>query len=786
MNAHRILIPEQWLHVPAGEKPGYPTDDAFWIWLPDDDGRSVTVADFILDAVLGGEPVILHVTADQRFDLFLDEERIASGPDAGHLMKWPFSSYRIELAPGPHRFRARVWWVGRHAPLARMTHRGGFLLKADPPHDNALSTGKAPWQVQRLYGWTFTRPELQAYIAVGDPQIFDAAAFAASPGAVPAAVLSPALHENQTGLIAEGWHLTPTTLPEQFRREIAPGRIRAVRKEWMAEGAIFEKQDETNPACAAWQALLSGTAPIILPAHSASTVLWDLDDYYCGWPHLTVAGGRGAEIECGWCESLLRRPSRDKGPRDTIVGKQFHGMVDRYLLDGRDHHLEPLWWRAGRFFHLRIRTADEPLTLHALGLRETRYPFESASVFQCDDPAIAPIEQIAVRGLQMCSHEHFLDCPYYEQLMYVGDTRVETLLTYVLTHDDRLPRRAIRLFNDSRHGHGGWTAARFPCRDPQIIPPFSMFWIGMVRDYLMWRANPDFVREQLPGIRALLSEMERYEEPDGVPGRLPGWPFTDWVAGWPVGCAPNAVQGATATLALLYLIALQDAAFIERVVGDSVLARHRATRALRLRQSIVRRFWDPCVNLMADDPAHTSHSEHAQILAILAHALPPHERRSVTRAILEGTCRPRPTMYFEHYLFEALCTMGHGAQILNRLDDWQDMLALGLKTPMETPEPCRSDCHAWSSHPSFHFRASIAGIRPATPGFEKVVVRPQPGKLRFIYATIPHPRGSIEANLKFDASGGIRGSIRLPRGTNGDLVWRGKQRPMRAGLNRIG
>jgi hypothetical protein len=444
-----------------------------------------------------------------------------------------------------------------------------------------------------------------------------------------------------------------------------------------------------------------------------------------------------------------------------------------------------LWWRAGRFFRLRVRTGAEALTVGSLALRETRYPLESESGFRCDDPAIEPIQRLALRGLQMCAHETYCDCPYYEQLMYVGDTRIEALITYALSADDRLPRRAIRLFNDSRGGHGGLTASRYPCRDPQLIPPFSMIWVTMVHDYLYWRDDLVFIREQLPGVRALLAEMEPYEEPDGVPGRVPGWAFTDWVRGWPTGYAPNADRGATSTIALQYLRAIEHAGELERVAGDPVLARRLRARGARLRAAIIRRFWDPRRRRLADDPAHTAHSEHAQTLGLLARAIPAGGRSSVIRALLEETCEPRATVYFQHYVFEMLAAIGEGGVIPGRLGLWREMVGLGMRTPMESPEPCRSDCHAWSSHPLFHLRASVAGVRPAVPGFRHVVIRPQPGPLRHIESVHPHPRGRIALELTFGDPRSLRGRVRLPAKTEGTLVWRGRRHPLRPGGNRL-
>jgi alpha-L-rhamnosidase len=56
-----------------------------------------------------------------------------------------------------------------------------------------------------------------------------------------------------------------------------------------------------------------------------------------------------------------------------------------------------------------------------------------------------------------------MDCPYYEQLQYVGDTRIQALITFYNTNDDRLVRNAISQINDSRTAEGA-TMSRAPTR----------------------------------------------------------------------------------------------------------------------------------------------------------------------------------------------------------------------------------------------------------------------------------------------------------------------------------
>jgi hypothetical protein len=60
------------------------------------------------------------------------------------------------------------------------------------------------------------------------------------------------------------------------------------------------------------------------------------------------------------------------------------------------------------------------------------------------------------------------------------------------------------------------------------------------------------------------------------------------------------------------------------------------------------------------------------------------------------------------------------------LDPWRAMLAQGLTTWAENPEPTRSDSHAWSAHPNFDFLTIIAGITPAAPDLSAVGNRAPP------------------------------------------------------------
>ena len=134
---------------------------------------------------------------------------------------------------------------------------------------------------------------------------------------------------------------------------------------------------------------------------------------------------------------------------------------------------------------------------------------------------------------RLCAMETYMDCPYYEQLQYVGDTRIQALVSLYNNGDDKLMRNAISQIEQSRMAEG-ITLSRYPTSHPQQIPPFSLWWIGMLHDYWMYRPDSGFVRDHLPGMRQVLWFFSKYQEADGSLNKVPYWNFTDWCEspGW--------------------------------------------------------------------------------------------------------------------------------------------------------------------------------------------------------------------------------------------------------------
>jgi hypothetical protein len=363
-----------------------------------------------------------------------------------------------------------------------------------------------------------------------------------------------------------------------------------------------------------------------------------------------------------------------------------------------------------------------------------------------------------------------MDCPYYEQLQYVGDTRLEALVTYATTRDDRLPRKAIVMFDLSREA-SGLTRSRYPDFARQIIPTFSLLWVAMVHDWAMYRTGGAFLRERMRGVRGVIDFFVNAIDQDGLLVAPKGWNFVDWVTaeGWELGTPPAAEAGGRSGIyQFLLAYVMRLAAQLETMVGEPELSARAARIAKLLCEAGHAAFWDDQRKLYADDPGKRFTSEHAQCFSLLAGAVPAQHVEHVHHA-LRSVPLARATIYFTHYLFEAMRLLGDIDTVFERLGLWFALRSQGLYTTPETPEPTRSDCHAWGAHPIYHYGATILGIRPSAPGFAEVTIEPRLGPLMWARGTVPHPNGEIYAEMRRVGTD-LQGAVRVPEGVRGKLV----------------
>jgi hypothetical protein len=728
--------------------------------------------------------VRLRVSADERYELFLDGRRVGRGSERGNLEHWFYDSYDLSLAAGAHVLVARVFSLGPLAPLAQFGVRPAFLLAVGGEDAKRLETGVAPWEARLLPGYSFEPP---VYVwGLAAPVTVDGGVFAwgfergEGDGWRPVVVHERAASALVAYGIAPSRYLQAGTLPAMIDEPWARARVRHVAAVPSLDTLPIpvRASDHLEREAAAWLDLLRGRAPLRVPANTLRRVVVDLEDYVCAYPELVTSGGAGSLVRLHFAEALREVPDKwkfAKGNRDAIEGRFFLGMGDSFRPDGGEkRRFDTLWFASGRYLEIVARTEAEPLTIEGLGLRETRYPLGLESAFTASDPELAALQPMLVRGMQMCAHETFFDCPYFEQMQYAADARIEALCQYVMTRDDRLSRKALYLIDASRHA-SGLTESRHPVREPQFIPWFSLVWIGAVHDYARWRDDAGFVRAFLPGVRGVLEAFLARRGSDGLVATPEGWNDSE-------GTRELARSGLSHWM-LVWTLRL--AAELEDGFGEPEPATRWRRIAAELSRGSDAAFWNEDRGLYSDSPGRAERSELVQCLALLGGGVPPARRERVAHSLLHGAAADPSTVHTTHYLFEVCRLLGRPEVVFDRLGFWVELMRRGLRTPVESAEPTRSDCHAWGSHPLYHFFATLLGIRPAGWGFRQVEIAPLLGPLEHVAGRLVHPAGG-EIVVELEQKGGaLHGRVVLPVKLTGTLRLASGPRPLPSGETRF-
>ena len=392
--------------------------------------------------------------------------------------------------------------------------------------------------------------------------------------------------------------------------------------------------------------------------------------YICAWQEIRFSGCGTVEIR--WAETPYHRPEVDpvsfKGEKKKRDGQFIVAEPDIFEVDGSYVWFD-YWWHAGHY--VEIKTTGD--VRYEISFFRTGYPYED---FKPRDV----LEKMAFETLENCSFETYMDCPYYEQLMYIGDSRLEALCTYLLTDDHRLPAKALKMLGFSQREDGSLNA-QYPSCSYQTIPSFMLIWLLMLSDYWRLHGEDELVRSLRPRGEKLLAYFDR-QMVDGLLF-IDGWGFVDWCSSWKSGVPPG--EGANSPMNLLYLLVLQR---MEEMALLPDLKEKAVKLALRIREA----FFVPEEGLYALDLEKKYFSEHPQALALLAlgdeRVIPGLRQKEMTKC----------SIYFSYYYLEACQKFSLDDLLEKRLDSWRRLADEGLTTFPEEFENPRSDCHAWSSH----------------------------------------------------------------------------------------
>lgn len=752
----------------------------FWYRLPDWTPSEETGASFsffrgrlILSGTL--EQYRIKISADSRYKLYVNGKFAEMGPSRGNGQVWYYDT--IDIAPylseGENIIAVIVLrypyrhWEG-NCGIYR-TKTPGLYVDAEAGADDAGNLdgyGGLPqieWRCRRYPGislikenpyfaplWLYERAKGMTEFADWKITGYDDSDWS----------MAEVYREEELSEVLKSSRLNSRTIPFLYRKE---------RTFLGVCGKTKQKEQ--------WNRLLQQGEPMFIPANTRVMAEIDAGELMTGYLRIGMEGGGGAKLlllqsECyaGEIEKSADpyRSTPKKGNR-TDDSLELYGYTDTYEVAGfgtkeRPEVYEPFWFRTFRYIRLTVETGENAIVLRRFDYEETGYPLNVQSHVETSDSTMADIWDICERSLRRCMHETYEDCPFYEQLQYAMDTRSQILYTYAVSADERL---AVKCMDDFTHSvrPDGMINCSFPNFETNVIPGFSVYYIGMVHDYMMYFGKKEQIGHYLETIEKILAFFQKNLDERGIVGKVGDlnkngnyWSFIDWAPGWGAtdGVPPCTLQGPITMESFLYLLGLQYASDIFAYMGREKRAAAYQAQAQKLQAAINR----CCVGengMYQDGPGVENYSQHSQVFAVLTGTV----SREKGRALLEETLKypdryEQCTIAMMFYLFRALEQCGLYGYTDSLWNVWRDMVNHQLSTCAEKPVMSRSDCHAWGALALYELPSVILGVRPAKPGYEEVEVSPRTETLEWAKGEVVTPKGSVFVSWKKNEEGDIR------------------------------
>jgi hypothetical protein len=724
---------------------------------------------------------VIQVSADNRYNLFVNGLRVCYGPAKGDLKTYKYDV--IDIAPflkaGKNVLAALVYNGGADRPLAFVGAQTAFLLRAENAADSIVNTN-ASWKVLKnnaykpisMYEMIYKTPWFYGFYACGAGDNVNAKQY---PWDWEKADFDDSQWENAELLEFNGnepWKLVPRNIAFLDNHLVQPVCIRKVTG--------------VNIPLSKWD----GTSKLSIPANTEATILVDFENFTMGYPELKVAGGENSSIKVKYAEALYEKVHL-KGHRDSVNNLTMNGVWDIFHPDGKAvRTFRPLWQRTFRYVEFVVQTKDEPVDILSYKLEYSGYPYPEMSTFVSNDKKLNEVFDMCLRTFQLCSAETYYDTPYYEQLSYGGDNRPISGVSFYNSNDDRLLREAMRLYAQSENKSTGLMKSAYPSRFDFDHGTWGLAWIQSLHDYYLMRGDTAYVSQFTKSFDRTLAFYERYiDKKSGLIGKIRTNSFIDWSI--TKGAVPRENKDKevlpSSMLSLYYAHTLDCTVKIYEALGLTEKAAKYEKISKDIKVAVFVTCWNADKQLFKDGPEQEIYSQHTNLLAILCDVVTPAMQKELLKRIVTyDKFDEVASTYFDFFLFKAMEKTDQEDLFLDNLGPWYKYIDRGFTTCGETgfASHDRSDCHAWSAHPAFYILSSVCGIKPMDVGFNDVIITPHLGKLTSIKASMPHLKGRISVDYKLN-KGKLQAIITLSTAMKGTFNYGKSVIALKEGVNKL-
>ncbi len=468
-------------------------------------------------------------------------------------------------------------------------------------------------------------------------------------------------------------------------------------------------------------------------------------------------------------ESAARQPFIVVASYGESLGETRHpylGATPIYVLPGRVSYGPK---SAFRYVRLQF-PANFPgwERFRAVRLDNIYYPVQYRGSFSSSDPLLNRIWATGAYTAHLCMLDDIWDAPKRDRGRWMGDLDVSGRVIDTVFADHFLMQDTLnRLAGDAQH----------PAQhDVNGIPGYSAFWVMGEHDYYLHTGDLAYLRSLHAQLLALLAYMRTEMPAARFVNPHHAWPFVDWSPGL---FGDNAATRRATQLE--FYRAFQNGAWMLRQMGDQASARKWADYARRVRQ-------------VAQGQLRTGNTFgrrwQTNAMAVFSGVASPAERQAIWSQVLSRPKTAMITPYYNFYVIEAMAKLGHRRHALDWIRQyWGGMIREGATSFWEAYDPAwpkqnfhkylQADngmgyfvslAHGWSSGPTAWLTEQVLGLKPLTPGFRQMQIRPDLLGLRRAQGSEPTPGGVVKVRYHALGGGRLRARILLPAGVEARVL----------------
>ena len=472
-------------------------------------------------------------------------------------------------------------------------------------------------------------------------------------------------------------------------------------------------------------------------------LIYDLGTQNIGYFSFDLESERGVEVDVYAVEYIT--------PNGKIQFTEDHRNGMSYVTKEGLNVFTSLKRRSGRYVFIRFNNQTKPIKLNRFELIESTYPTNFIGSFECSDLTLNKIWNISAHTLKLCMEDTFTDCPLYEQTLWVGDARNESLFAYGVFGSTDIAKRCIKLAAQSLERFD-MVGSQVPSSWFCILPAWSFLWGISIWDYYWYTGDKDFLKQIWPEVYKNLKGAAKYIEANGL-FTADFWNFFDW--------AGIDQDHPTVLHNSMFMIGAIDAAVkCRRVLGDDGSIEELA-KLRRILKDGVSNLWNENKqaypdSIHKDGTVSESVCQHTSFLSLLYDIVEDDKIEALMQNVIETSDDTVKvgSPFAMLYLYETLEKYGRNDLVIKSIyDSYAPMLNAGAVTVWESFNtgtlsndefPTRSHCHGWSSAPLYFLPRIILGIKQTSPGCKSFKINPYTKDLDWARGTFATPNGQIE------------------------------------------